>query len=182
MNRILNSRRGVKMNIGLNEIWDGKIPADETDLAELSDKIWEMGELDTIQEMVSPDLFQLHIAINMIGNWQCDGWDGIIAYQPHLVPYISEVLAKFGMPQMQHTFDEVIAIFPDFITFEDDALYCDMINFLHNMRLKVSDERLNRYTKEERQAMEKQYKEKLNQLEAMTAPYGDMVAPWMVGP
>ncbi|MEK4425006.1 hypothetical protein [Solibacillus sp. FSL K6-1523] len=61
------------MNIGLNEMWDGKIPADETELAELSDKIWELGELDTIKEKVPPELFRLHIAINMIGNWQCDG-------------------------------------------------------------------------------------------------------------
>lgn len=61
------------MRIGLNEIWDGKIPTDEMNLAELSDKIWEIGELDAIQEKVSPELFQLHIAINSIGNWQCDG-------------------------------------------------------------------------------------------------------------
>jgi len=134
-------------------------------LAELSDKIWGIGELDTIQEKVSRELFQLHIAINMIGNWQCDGWDSIIAYQPHLVPYISEVLPKFGLQYLQHAFDEVIAIFPDFITFEDDSLYCDMINFLHNMRLKVSNERLNAFTQEERQVMVNQYQEKLNQLE-----------------
>ncbi|SMF90153.1 hypothetical protein SAMN05661091_4911 [Paenibacillus uliginis N3/975] len=169
------------MSIGLNEIWDGKIPADEMDLAELSDKIWEIGELDAIQEKVSPELFQLHIAINMIGNWQSDGWDGIIAYQPYLVPYISEVLVKFGLQHLQHAFDEVIAIFPDFITFEDGSLYCDMINFLHNMRLKVSDERLNAYTQEERQAMVKQYQEKLNQLEKMTEPlwgYGSPMDGW----
>ncbi|MEK4425007.1 hypothetical protein [Solibacillus sp. FSL K6-1523] len=85
------------------------------------------------------------------------------------------------MQQMQHTFDEVIAGFPNFITFEDGALYCDMINFLHNMRLKVHDERLNRYTKEERQDMVNQYKEKLHQLEAMTGPlwgYGSPMEGW----
>jgi len=152
-------------------------------LAELSDKIWGIGELDTIQEKVSRELFQLHIAINMIGNWQCDGWDSIIAYQPHLVPYISEVLPKFGLQYLQHAFDEVIAIFPDFITFEDDSLYCDMINFLHNMRLKVSDERLNAFTQEERQVMVNQYQEKLNQLELMTEPlweYGSPMDGWAI--
>jgi len=152
-------------------------------LAELSDKIWGIGELDTIQEKVSRELFQLHIAINMIGNWQCDGWDSIIAYQPHLVPYISEVLPKFGLQYLQHAFDEVIAIFPDFITFEDDSLYCDMINFLHNMRLKVSNERLNAFTQEERQVMVNQYQEKLNQLELMTEPlweYGSPMDGWAI--
>ncbi|WP_286923724.1 MULTISPECIES: hypothetical protein [Lysinibacillus] len=169
------------MSIEMNEIWDGKIPADEMDLAVLSDKIWEIGELDVIREKVSPEFFQLHIAINTIGNWQCDGWDGIIAYQPHLVPYISQMLVKFGLQDLQYAFDEVIAIFPDFITFEDDSLYCDMINFLHNMRLKVSDERLNTYTQEERQAMMKQYQEKLDQLEKITGPlwgYGSPKEGW----
>lgn len=170
------------MSIGLNEIW-GKIPADDMELAELSDKIWGIGELAAIQEKVSPELFQLHIAINTIGNWQSDGWDGIIAYQPHLVPYISEVLATFGLQHVQHAFDEVIAIFPDFITFEDNTLYCDMINFLHNMRLKVSDERLLAYTQEERQAMVKQYQEKVDLLDKMTGPlwgYGSPMDGWVV--
>ena len=169
------------MTIGLNELWDGKIPVDEMNLAELSDKIWEIGELDAIKEKVSPELFQLHIAINTIGNWQCDGWDGIIAYQPHLVPYISKVLMKFGLQHLQYAFDEVIAIFPDFITFEDDSLYCDMINFLHNMRLKVSDVRLNEYTQEEREAMVIQYQEKLSQLDKMTGllwGYGSPMDGW----
>lgn len=169
------------MSIGLNEIWDRKIPADEMDLAELSDKIWEIGGLHVIQETVSPELFQLHIAINMIGNWQSDGWDSIIAYQPHLVPYISEVLGKFGLQHLQYAFDEVIAIFPDFITFEDNSLYCDMINFLHNMRLKVSDEYLDAYTQKERQSMVKQYQEKIDQLEKMTGPlwgYGSPMDGW----
>lgn len=99
------------------------------------------------------------------------------------MPYISEVLAKFGLQYLQHAFDEVIAIFPDFITFEDDSLYCDMINFLHNMRLKVSDERLNAFTQEERQVMVNQYQEKLNQLELMTEPlweYGSPMDGWAI--
>ncbi|MCH1624643.1 hypothetical protein [Fredinandcohnia quinoae] len=136
------------MIIGLNEILNGKIPVDEMDLAGLSDKIWEIGGLGVIQEKVSPELFQLYIAINTIGNWQSDGWDGIISNQLELVPYISEVLPRFSLQHLQHVFDEVIAIFPDFITFEDNSLYCDMINFLHNIRLKVREERLNAYTQE----------------------------------
>lgn len=171
------------MSIGLKEIWDGEIPADEMALAELSDKIWEIGGLDTIKEKVSPELFQLHIAINTIGNWQSDGWDYIFAYQSELVPHIAEVLAKFGLHHLQHAFDEVYAIFPDFITFEDNSLYCDMINFLHNMRHKVSEERLNVYTQEERQAMVKQYQEKIHQLDKMTWPlwgYGSPMDGWAV--
>ncbi|TKI50952.1 hypothetical protein FC756_27240 [Lysinibacillus mangiferihumi] len=171
------------MSIGLKEIWDGEIPADEMALAELSDKIWEIGGLDAIQEKVSPELFQLHIAINTIGNWQSDGWDGIFAYQSELVPHISEVLAKFGLQHLQHAFDEVYAIFPDFITFEDNSLYCDMINFLHNIRHKVSEDRLNAYTQEERQAMVKQYQDKIHQLDKMTGPlwgYGSPMDGWAI--
>ena len=97
------------------------------------------------------------------------------------MPFISEVLAKFSLQHLQHAFDEVIAIFPDFITFEDDSLYCDMINFLHNMRLKVSDVRLNAYTQEEREAMVIQYQGKLSQLDKMTGPllgYGSPMDGW----
>ncbi len=61
--------------------------------------------------------------------------------------------------------------------FEDDSLYCDMINFLHNMRIKVSDERLNAYTQEERQAMVTQYQEKLCQLDKITGPLWEYGSP-----
>nr|WP_106781347.1 hypothetical protein [Lysinibacillus timonensis] len=169
------------MSIGLNEILDGKIPTDEMDLAVLSDKIWEIGGLDTIQAKLSPELFQLHIAINMIGNWQSDGWDGIFVNQPELVPYISDVLRNFGLQDLQHAFDEVLEIFPDFITFENNTLYCDTINFLHNIRFKVSEERLNTYTLEERLAMVKHYRETIANLEDMTEPiwgYGSPMDGW----
>lgn len=60
-------------------------------------------------------------------------------------------------------------------------LYYDMINFLHNMRLKVSDEHLNVYTQKERQSMVKQYQGKIDQLEKMTGPrwgYGSPMDGW----
>ena len=44
---------------------------EEGTLVELSDKLWELGTLEKIKEEVSPELFTLHIGMNMIGNWQC---------------------------------------------------------------------------------------------------------------
>lgn len=171
------------MQVELNEIWDGTIPANEKDLVQLSDKIWGIGSLDVIKNTVSQEVFHLHIAMNLIGNWQCDGWHGIIAEHPDFVPYISETLRSIGLQNLQCTFNEIIAIFPDLITFKDDDLYFDIINFLENIRFKVQDERLNAYTNEERQAMVKQYHQKLDQLEEMTEPlwgYGSPMGGWAV--
>ena len=42
--------------------------------------------LDDIKEKVTPELFTLHICMNMVGNWQCDGWWYIICEQVKLVP------------------------------------------------------------------------------------------------
>lgn len=58
----------------LQELLNGVKCLDENTLAELSDKLWELGTLDDIKEKVTPELFTLHICMNMVGNWQCDGW------------------------------------------------------------------------------------------------------------
>ena len=54
----------------LQELLNGVKCLDENTLAELSDKLWELGTLDDIKEKVTPELFTLHICINMVGNWQ----------------------------------------------------------------------------------------------------------------
>lgn len=76
----------------LQELLNGVKCLDENTLAELSDKLWELGTLDDIKEKVTPELFTLHICMNMVGNWQCDGWWYIICEQVKLVPFIPEAL------------------------------------------------------------------------------------------
>ena len=51
----------------LQELLNGVKCLDENTLAELSDKLWELGTLDDIKEKVTPELFTLHICMNMVG-------------------------------------------------------------------------------------------------------------------
>ena len=81
----------------------------ESTLVELSDKLWELGTLEKIKEEVSPELFTLHIGMNMIGNWKGEGWWGLISDQPELVQFIPDTLEAFGLPVLKTAFENVIA-------------------------------------------------------------------------
>lgn len=56
--------------ITIKEMMDGVSGIDESELFKISDKLWKIGRLEEIKETVSPDLFYLHVGINMIGNWK----------------------------------------------------------------------------------------------------------------
>ena len=122
----------------LQELLNGVKCLDENTLAELSDKLWELGTLDDIKEKVTPELFTLHICMNMVGNWQCDGWWYIICEQVKLVPFIPEALNALGLFTLKTAFEKVISCFPQDTIFTDDNNYIDTVNFLQNNRFKVS--------------------------------------------
>lgn len=127
----------------LQELLNGVKCLDENTLAELSDKLWELGTLDDIKEKVTPELFTLHICMNMVGNWQCDGWWYIICEQVKLVPFIPEALNALGLFTLKTAFEKVISCFPQDTIFTDDNNYIDTVNFLQNNRFKVSNKKLN---------------------------------------
>ncbi len=81
---------------------------DVSAFAQLSDKLWELGNLEDIKEKVSPELFNLHIGINMIGIWKSAGWDGIIGEQADFVPYIPVVLQKLELCDVRDSFENVM--------------------------------------------------------------------------
>ncbi len=81
---------------------------DVSAFAQLSDKLWELGNLEDIKEKVSPELFNLHIGINMIGIWKSEGWDGIIGEQADFVPYIPVVLQKLELCDVRDSFENVM--------------------------------------------------------------------------
>ena len=96
-----------------------------------------------IKQQVSHELFILHISMNMIGNWKGEGWWGVISEQAELVPYIPEALQALQLNHLKTAFEDVISIFPAYTIFSNDnECYYDMINFLQNVRFKVTDERL----------------------------------------
>lgn len=144
---------------------------DDDELVKLSDKLWEMGTLEEIKEKVDPDLFLLHIAMNTVGNWQCDGWWCIISEHAELVPFIPQALEALGLYDLNAALEKLISIFPAFTVFSNnDSAYCDIANFLQNVRFKVSDERLNSIAPEKRIEMVNSVHRQLDRLEDMTDP------------
>lgn len=158
------------MSITVEDIVKRKTPKDSIDLVKMSDQIWELGSLEEIKEKVTPDLFTIHIAINMIGNWQCDGWYGIIRNNFELIPYIPLTLDKLGLSKIKEALENVTSLFPKFTVFNDSKLYYDVIRFLSNVRDKVNDERLNQYSKAERMQISNEYHRKMEILDNLTEP------------
>ena len=62
----------------IKDVIDNLVNIDEIKLVQISDKLWKMGSLEDIKANVSPDLFYLHIGINLVGIWKGEGWDGIM--------------------------------------------------------------------------------------------------------
>lgn len=146
----------------------------EGTLAELSDRLWELGTVEEIKGEVSPELFTLHIGVNMIGNWKGEGWWGVISEQAGLVPFIPDTLEAFGLPALKKAFEKVVSCFPPDTIFLNDEKYCDTINFLQNARFPVSDEGLNAIPHEQRREMVKNIRRHIEELEQLTEPlWGD---------
>jgi len=93
---------------------------DETKLVQISDELWKMGSLEDIKANVSPDLFYLHVGINIVGIWKGEGWDGIIVEQADFVPYIPVVLTELNLPDIRDAFENVIKLYPEGTVFKSD--------------------------------------------------------------
>lgn len=144
---------------------------DEFTLVKISDKLWEIGKLEEIKEKVSPDLFNLFIGMNVIGNWKEGGWWYIICEMGALVPYIPMALENLCLTELKTAFENIIKIFPEYTVFDpNNETYCDIVNFLQNTRFKVQDERLNNIDIEKRKEMVTQVRQNLKDLEHLTEP------------
>ena len=148
---------------------------DETKLTEISDKLWELGSLEEIKEKTTPELFHLHVGMNLVGNWKAGGWWYVLCEQADLVPYLPEALEGLNLTELKTAFENVIALFPDFTVFHsNDSTYCDIVNFLQNAHFKVQDERLKSISKEKRKELVAQIRQNLDLLEDLTEPvFGD---------
>lgn len=157
--------------ITLKEMVNDISTIDEIQLVKISDKLWEFGTLEYIKENTDADLFYLHIAANMIGNWKGEVWWCVICEHADLVSYIPEVLDKLNLPEVKIAFENVIKLFPEYTVFkQDNAQYYDICNFLQSASLKVVDERLNSISKDERRELVKRVRQNVNRLEDLTAP------------
>lgn len=145
---------------------------DETVFAQLSDQLWELGNLDTIKDKVTPELFHLHIGIQMIGSWKSEGWDAIIGEQADLVPYIPVVLKEFELYDVLESFEDVISLFPDGTCFQSDCEeYYDICNFLTVFCYKAQSEKLKAIAPEKRRELVKLMRQKVSFLDELTKQY-----------
>ena len=145
---------------------------DETELARISDELWNMGCLKDIKAKVSPELFCLHVGINVVGMWKGEGWAGIIGEQADFVPYIPMVLKELHLPDIRDAFEDVINLYPEGTVFKtNDAEYYDLYNFLQTLSYKVQNEKLKMIAREERREMVKLMRQNVRILDNLTEQY-----------
>lgn len=141
-------------------------------LVQISDKLWEFGNLEEIKAKVNPKLFNLHIGINIVGIWKGEGWSTILGEQADLVPYIPEVLTKLNLSDIREAFEKVIELYPEGTVFKSDCEeYYDIANFLQTFSHKPQNERLRTIEPEKRREMVKQMRQRVNDLDEITAQY-----------
>lgn len=164
----------------------------ESKFASISDDIWQLGSLEEIKKEVSPEAFTFHIAVNMIGNWKCDGWHFIFVECNSLLPYISEVLDKLGLLEVKNQFDDIIFWLKEyfanggvkFLDFEQtfgEEMHYDVMNFLMNPRFQVKSKKLNNISMDDRKLVSKKYKaeiEKLDDISQKLWGYGTEEDGW----
>lgn len=140
--------------------------------AQLSDMLWKLGNLDDIKEKVTPELFTLHIGINMIGIWKSEGWDCIIGEQADFVPFIPVVLQEFDLSDVRERFENVISLFPEKTVFKsDNEEYYDIYNLLTSFSYKAESEKLKAIAPEKRRELVKSMRQKVSLLDELTKQY-----------
>lgn len=107
----------------------------------------------------------------LIGCWQSDGWGFIFCEQVELIPRVSKVLSDIGAGDMLAAFENVIACFPEGTVFENTAKYYDLYNFMQTYSYKVQDEKLKTYSMEQRRALVKQFRNRIDELDEITEKY-----------
>lgn len=140
-----------------------------------------MGDIETIKKSVTTPTFTFFIAVNMIGNWKGEGWNGLFSYHRNILPYIPDTLTQLGLTQLLEAFEACCKSLPDFATSCDEDAYVDVINFVTNTRFKVEDERLKAYNTEKRKQMCNNYRNNINLLDDLSMPlwgYGTKDNGW----
>lgn len=165
---MISSKSDKQLMLELKDMIGDATAIDEEQVSKIVDGLWEIGRR-SIADNADSELFYLYIAVTMVGNWKGDGWWLLICEQADLVPYIPKTLEKLNLPELKNAFEDVIKLFPDYTVFKsDDALYCDICNFLQSLSIKVTDERLCGISKDERRRLVKQIRQNVDRLEELT--------------
>lgn len=150
----------------------GQLPQNADDLVEISDKNWELGTLEEIKEALSPELFTVHVGMNIIGNFQGDGWHSIFTDQSELLPYVSDALTNLGLMEINTAFQEVLSQFPELIR-DDES---EVPGFLEGAGWEMTDDELSRFSEEDRSKISA-YNNLLEKLDDTSDAYFGLEAP-----
>ena len=152
----------------LKELIKNQKKFNESFFVEVSSKLWKIGEIEEIKNQTDEDLFLFHIAVNIIGNWKSDGWWEFICNYPQLIRYVPDTLAALKLSDMKTAFENVIKCFPENTVFEYSSTYVDTVNFLQNVRFKISDTYLNSIPADKRKEMSEALHKSIDDLESLT--------------
>jgi len=157
--------------ITIKEYYSDVKNIDENVLVMKSDSLWKKGTVLDIKNLVTPQLFHLHILVNLIGNWKYEGWWFIMCEMVELVPYIAEALSQAGAEDIKTAYEKVVDCFPGDTKFENSEEYFDVVNFLQSLGYKAKNERLGAVTREERKARMKQVQRCVDELDEITSHF-----------
>lgn len=137
-------------------------------LTEISNELWEIGDVEELETKTEKELFIAHLAVNIIGNWRSDGWWELISNYPEILKYIPMTLEAIQEDEIKEIFEQVMECFPKNTVFEYTDKYVDTVNFLQNERFKVQDEELNAIFQDERRKMVREIHKRVEALEEIT--------------
>lgn len=130
-----------------------KDPETEMDLVDLSDDIWELGDIKTIRDQLEDDAFYSFVMMNIMGIWKGDGWGGILENES-LLPHVESALKVFELEEIAQYYQELMLLFP-IDPYDNSVLkvFFDHHNFLISPHFKVQDPRLQVVDREERKRL-----------------------------
>lgn len=152
----------------LKEVLNGKERCSPDLLVQILDEVRKLGEIDEIREQTDEDLFRFFIAGNLVGGWKADGWWELICNCPQWISHIPQTLEVLNLIEMKKAFEKVVDCFPKNTVFTYTDTYIDTVNFLQNVRFKISDEYLSSIPKDRRKEMSEELHKSIDQLEELT--------------
>ena len=164
--------------ITINEYYSDVDEIDEVTLVSKSDFLWKNGSLAEIKELVCPRLFNLHVFVNLVGNWKCEGWWYIICEMVELVPYIEDALDQVGAVEIKEGFIKLMNCFPENTKFEYSEEYFDLVNFFQSLGYKVKSDNLKNIPREERKAKIRNMRNCVENLDEITNNFWGGDSAW----
>lgn len=133
----------------ISDVLQGMDINTEDAIVTLSDRIWEIGNIDEIRQQVSDAAFTFHIVANVIGNCKCDGWMSIVEDHTDLLPYISSAMYEIGLDKVGEAAQNIANIFPLDISVLSDGEFCKVVNFMKGHKADL--EELKKYSESEQE-------------------------------